>query len=88
MENLIDYQQYNFITESDMKTYQEDGYEYFYDRNIRQWTLYPIDGKGNRIEWNKDDLPIESEYFNKKSEVKTYIAHNKNKHPSLDNQNL
>jgi hypothetical protein len=57
-----------------MKAYQSKGYEYFYDRFTKQWVMYPIDSEGNRIEWDSNDEPIESMYFNNKAEVNTYLA--------------
>lgn len=53
-----------------MKAYQHNGFEFFYDKHQRQWVLYPIDEKGNRIEHDTNDKPIEAEYFNNKKEVK------------------
>jgi hypothetical protein len=56
-----------------MKTYIENGFEYFYDRFQKHWVLYPINELGNRIEWDANDNPIESMYFNNKQEIKSFI---------------
>lgn len=56
-----------------MKNYIANGFEYFYDKNQKQWVLYPIDNLGNRIEWDKNDNPIESRYFNNKAELYTFL---------------
>lgn len=56
-----------------MKTYQNKGFEYFYDKYQKQWVLYPIDDLGNRIEWDKDSNPIESQYFNNKTELNNWF---------------
>lgn len=56
-----------------MKTYQNKGYEYFYDRIQKQWVLYPIDILGNRIEWDKNDNPIEAQYFNNRKELNNWF---------------
>lgn len=55
-----------------MKLYTKNGLAYFFDRSLRQWTLYPIDKDGNRIEWDSNDNPIEVKYFNNKTEVNNY----------------
>jgi hypothetical protein len=57
-----------------MKQYFKNGYAYFYDTNIRLWTLYPVDANGNRIEWDSNDNPIEAEYFTNKKELEKRIA--------------
>jgi len=31
-----------------MKTYEDNGYRYWYDTKIKMWTIYPIDSKGNQ----------------------------------------
>jgi hypothetical protein len=46
-----------------METSQKNGFEYFWDANIRLWTVYPIDSKGKRVEWDELGKPIEAEYF-------------------------
>ena len=56
-----------------MKTYIKTGFEYFYDRNQKHWVLYPIDNLGNRIEWDKNDNPIEAQYFNNKIELNEFL---------------
>ena len=56
-----------------MKIYIKNGFEYFYDNNQKQWVLYPIDNLGNRIEWDKNDNPIEAQYFNNKTELDTFL---------------
>jgi hypothetical protein len=38
--------------------------------------LYPIDSDGNRIEWDANDNPIESQYFQNKTELKAYLKAN------------
>lgn len=57
-----------------MKAYQSNGFEYFFDKNIRQWILYPIDDNGNRIEHDIFDEPIESKYFNNKTEITNFLS--------------
>ena len=52
-----------------MKTYQKQGYEYFYDRHQRHWVVYPIDADGNRVEWDINDNPIEAMYFLNKGDL-------------------
>ena len=59
-----------------MKTYRKNGYEYFWDKNYKHWVLYPIDKNGNRIEWDENENPIESEYFNNKKELLLKICDN------------
>lgn len=56
-----------------MKAYIKNGYEYFYDTNIRLWTLYPVDQQGDRIEWDKNDNPIEAQYFNNRKELNKFF---------------
>lgn len=56
-----------------MKTYQKNGFEYFWDTNIRMWTVYPIDNEGNRIEWDADGDPIEASYFRSRQGRDHYI---------------
>jgi hypothetical protein len=56
-----------------MKTYVTNGYEYFFDKNTRQWVLYPIDNLGNRIEWDNKDNPIEARYFNNLNELNKWL---------------
>lgn len=56
-----------------MRTYIENGYEFFYDTNQKQWVLYPIDNLGNRIEWDINDNPIESQYFNNIKELNIFL---------------
>lgn len=57
----------------EMKTYTTNGFEYFFDKNQKQWVLYPIDDLGNRIEWDKNDDPIEAQYFNNKTELNIFL---------------
>lgn len=56
-----------------MQTYQKNNHEYFYDKNQKHWVLYPIDDLGDRIEWDINDNPIESMYFNNKKELNNYL---------------
>ncbi len=56
-----------------MKAYTKNGFEYFFDRNQRQWVLYPVDDLGNRIEWDENDNPIEAKYFNNKTELNNHL---------------
>lgn len=56
-----------------MKTYITKGFEYFYDKYQKQWVLYPIDKLGNRIEWDKNETPIEARYFNNKIELNNWL---------------
>jgi hypothetical protein len=56
-----------------MKTYITNGFEYFYDKNQKQWVLYPIDNLGNRIEWDKNDNPIEAIYSNNRKELNKWL---------------
>ena len=56
-----------------MKTYQDNGYQYFFDKSIKSWILYPVNENGNRIESNDDHDFLESEYFtNKNHMIKVY----------------
>lgn len=32
-----------------MKTYEDNGFRYFWDYHIKMWTIYPIDKDGNQI---------------------------------------
>lgn len=56
-----------------MKSYIKNGFEFFYDKSQKQWILYPIDNLGNRIEWDKNDNPIEAKYFNNKTELNNWL---------------
>ncbi len=56
-----------------MKVHQKNGFEYFYDKFQKLWVLYPIDNTGNRIEWDNNDDPIESMYFNNKKELSEFL---------------
>jgi hypothetical protein len=56
-----------------MKTYIKNGFEFFYDKSQKQWVVYPIDNLGNRIEWDKNDNPIEAQYFNNKTEFNNWL---------------
>ncbi len=56
-----------------MKTYTKKGFEFFYDTCQKQWVVYPIDNLCNRIEWDVNDNPIESEYFNNKQELNNWL---------------
>jgi hypothetical protein len=60
-----------------MKTYTKKGFDFFYDTCQKQWVLYPIDKLGNRIEWDKNDNPIEAIYFNNRKELNNWLL-NKN----------
>lgn len=31
-----------------MKTYEDNGFRYFWDYHIKMWTIYPIDKEGNQ----------------------------------------
>lgn len=35
--------------QSAMKTYQDNGYRYYYDTHIRMWTIYVIDQLNNQV---------------------------------------
>lgn len=61
-----------------MKTYITNRFEYFYDNRQKQWILYPVDSLGNRIEWDKNENPIEAKYFNNKTELNTFLNANLN----------
>jgi hypothetical protein len=52
-----------------MKSYNKNGFEFFYDRSQKLWVVYPIDNIGNRIEWDAKDNPIEAQYFNNRNEL-------------------
>ena len=56
-----------------MKIYIIKGYSYFYDKFEKHWVLYPIDEFNNRIEWDENENPIESQYFNNKTELILYL---------------
>jgi len=56
-----------------MKMHFKNGYAFFYDTHNRQWTLWPVDSEGKRIEWDKNDNPIEARYFNNKTELNKYL---------------
>ena len=32
-----------------MKTYEQNGYRFFYDFHLRMWTIYKIDNNGNQL---------------------------------------
>ncbi len=57
-----------------MNTYINKGFEYFYDKNQKLWVMYPINDNGDRIEWDSNDNPIESEYFNNKKELINFLT--------------
>lgn len=57
-----------------MKIYKKNGFEFFYDPSQKQWVLYPIDNLGMRVEWDKDDNPIEVKYFNNKTELNNWLT--------------
>jgi hypothetical protein len=57
----------------DMKTFQEKGFEFFWDKNQKLWVLYPIDKDMNRIEWDINDNPIECLYFNNRNELNVFL---------------
>lgn len=46
-----------------MKTYQDNNYRYFYDTNIRLWTIYKVDEEGNQVE-------NEAYYFQNKKQMR------------------
>ena len=56
-----------------MKTYSNNGYEYFYDVNQKLWVLYPINEVWERIEWDENDNPIEAKYFNNRKELTKFL---------------
>lgn len=56
-----------------MNTYQRSGFEYFFDTNIRFWTLYPINPDGTRKEWGSNGEPIECEYFHNKKQMEKFF---------------
>lgn len=56
-----------------MKDYIKNGFQYFYDKSQKHWVLYPVDNLGNRIEWDKNDNPIEVKYFNNKTELNKWL---------------
>ena len=56
-----------------MKTYVKNGFEFFYDTSQKLWVLYPVDNLGNRIEWDKNDNPIEARYFNNRKELNKWL---------------
>lgn len=57
-----------------MKAYTKNGFEYFYDKNQKLWVVYQVDDLGNRIEWDENDNPIESQYFNNKKELNKLLS--------------
>jgi hypothetical protein len=57
-----------------MKTYIKHQFEYFYDKYQRQWVMYPVDNQGERVEWDKNDNPIECTYFNNIKEINTFFT--------------
>lgn len=74
MKNILDYQTYNFILErKEMKTYQKNGCEYFYDYVNKNWVVYPIDDKGHMIEWDENDNSIEADTFRNKMELNNFF---------------
>lgn len=56
-----------------MRAYTKNGFEYFYDRYQKLWVLYPVDKNGNRIEWDKNDNPIEAQYFITRDQVEEFL---------------
>lgn len=42
-------------------THKGKSYRYFYDRGVRFWTVYELDGKGNQIG--------DAEYYNDKKQL-------------------
>jgi len=56
-----------------MKTYFLNGFEFFYDIYNKHWIIYPVDNLGNRIEWDKNDNPIEAIYFNNKTDLNNWL---------------
>lgn len=57
-----------------MKAYIKNGFEFFFDKNQRQWVLYPVDNLGNRIEWDENDNPIECKYFNNIKDLNKWMT--------------
>lgn len=45
-----------------MKTYQDNGFRYFYDASFRLWTIYEIDKEGNQVS-------KEAEHFGDKAQL-------------------
>jgi len=60
----------------EMKLYQRNGYAYFWDRNIRLWTVYPIGKDGLRIEHDEKGDPIECEYFPNRDALNKFLNRN------------
>ncbi len=61
-----------------MKLYFKYDYAFFFDRNIRFWTLYPVDKEHNRIEHDSLGNPIEALYFNNKNQLFLFLNRKKN----------
>ena len=61
-----------------MKTYNKNGFEYFYDNHIRLWVIYPIDTNGFRIEHNPQGRILESDYFHNKKQLEEFLLVNIN----------
>lgn len=55
-----------------MKLYIYDGYGFFYDVYRREWTLYPVNAEGERIE-DGEDVHTESRNFRNKTELKNWM---------------
>jgi len=45
-----------------MKTYEDNGHRYYYDRTLRFWVIYKIDSEGNQVD--------DSCYYNDKKQLK------------------
>ena len=70
-----------------MKEYIKNGFKFFYDKHQKLWVLYPIDNLGNRIEWDKNNKPIEADYFNNKTELNAFLNSNKQKQMKTTTEN-
>lgn len=57
-----------------MKTYTENGFQYFYDRYIKLWTVYPVDGEGVRVEFDENNDHIPADHYHNKSELLEHVS--------------
>lgn len=48
-----------------MKTYEWNGYRFYYDTSLKLWTIYQIDSRGNQIS-------READYYQTKQELLKY----------------
>lgn len=69
--------QFNFGGTTDKSNDKKDNiknnYLYFYDNSIRSWVAYPVDDKGDRIEFDSNENFIEANYFANKSQLDTWL---------------